>query len=377
MEQAKTHESSSLYDVLIVGAGPAGSSAAFHFCQAGFSVLLVDRKHFPRDKACGDAIMPAALAEVAHLGLLETVQQQFYPVTRVATTMRGQRSVQSLQSSGLLAPRKEFDLLLWQHAQQQGCSWQGQVTIRRIDYSHSPDYVVAHGVHSSYQHPLHLRARLIIVADGSASLLAQQVRHMVLDEPAAYPGALVFPEQNRALDEKARQTALRCYWRDLALEEDVLEFFFPLAGPVHYFWAFPIGSQLTNVGVIATLAQSHSHKLAFPKALHDFLHNDLSHERTAEAIQEGSWSAAPLATGLRKTALYGSRVICIGDAAALIDPLSGEGISAALWSGRMAALIATEALRQDTIASHQALSPYAEMVKVRYAEAFAQRLSQL
>jgi len=68
---------SQVYDVIVVGAGPAGAAAAYHLTRRGADVLLVDRHAFPRDKRCGDAIMPPALAELTLMDLSDEVQKRF------------------------------------------------------------------------------------------------------------------------------------------------------------------------------------------------------------------------------------------------------------------------------------------------------------
>lgn len=67
-----------VYDVLVAGAGPAGSSAAYHLAGSGADVLLVDRYSFPRDKRCGDAVMPPELAELTLMGLADEVQRRLW-----------------------------------------------------------------------------------------------------------------------------------------------------------------------------------------------------------------------------------------------------------------------------------------------------------
>ena len=78
------------YDVIIVGAGPAGSSAAYHLATRGVDVLLVDKAQFPRDKCCGDAVMPLAIAKLERLGLGDEMQKCFTQVEHVGVWQREQ-----------------------------------------------------------------------------------------------------------------------------------------------------------------------------------------------------------------------------------------------------------------------------------------------
>src|SRR5258706_6157202 len=83
------------YDVLIVGAGPAGSSAAYHLAHRGADVLLVDRFAFPRDKRCGDGIITAALEELALIGIVGELQARYSESRQVALWLCGTDTIRA------------------------------------------------------------------------------------------------------------------------------------------------------------------------------------------------------------------------------------------------------------------------------------------
>ncbi|HLQ29761.1 MAG TPA: geranylgeranyl reductase family protein [Ktedonobacteraceae bacterium] len=359
---AESHD----YDVLVVGAGPAGSSAAYHLARRGADVLLVDRHTFPRDKRCGDAVMPPALEELALMGLAEAMHERYFAATQISTAFYGLSSnFAKVDASehfnvGYVAPRASFDAFLCEHALQAGASWLDRMTIHSVA-STQREYAVIQGVHRG--RPVQLHARIVIAADGSGSRLARQLRQELLELGDIVP--LTAPE-----NPKTRYTAMRGYYTGIEGLGDSLEFYFLPEAGTHYYWIFPLHDGLANVGVIASMEQLRAEHTDLTKALEHFLQSADSSGRARNATLQGSLGAAPIAAGLRGTALYGEHMLCVGDAAALVHPLSAEGISGALTSGRLAAETSLVALAQKDY-SKAALSPYGVALRSRYQERYA------
>lgn len=355
------------YDVLVVGAGPAGSSAAYHLARHGADVLLVDRFTFPRDKRCGDGIITAALEELALMGIAGEVQARYSASSRVALWLYGSGTVSECTATphftvNYVAPRFSFDALLCEHALRAGASWLDQVTIHEIAEV-QPEGVIAAGVHKAA--PLGIQARIVIAADGSGSRLARQLRKSLLEQGNTAP--LTGPEARLT-----RFTAMRGYYRNverLKEAEDAMEFYMHTEPGTYYYWIFHMDDGLANVGVIAHMDQLRKHHPDLSQALRNFLQSAAVNERTAGVALQGQLGAAPLWSAMRGTALYGDHLLCVGDAAALIHPLTAEGISGALTSGRLAAETALNALEQRDY-SMQALSPYGEAIRARYEMLF-------
>src|SRR3712207_7526055 len=94
------------YDLVVVGAGPGGSSAAYHCAKAGLNTLLVDRQEFPRDKACGDGLMPHAASEVSLLGLGDWLDEPHHgKFTGFSIYTRSEEHTSELQSRQYLVCR--------------------------------------------------------------------------------------------------------------------------------------------------------------------------------------------------------------------------------------------------------------------------------
>lgn len=351
------------YDVLVVGAGPAGSSAAYHLARQGADVLLVDRFAFPRDKRCGDGIVTAALEELALMGIADEVQARYSASSRVVVGLYGTKTITECIATehftvNYVAPRLNFDALLWKHALRAGASWLDHVTIHELEGIQS-DRAIVRGVYKGS--PLQIQARIVVAADGSGSRLARQLRKSLLEQGVTAP--LTGPEVRMA-----RYTAMRGYYRNierLREAEDAMEFYMHTEPGTFYYWIFPMDDGLANVGVLAHMDQLREHHPDLVQAVRNFLQSADINERAAGAALQGQLGAAPIWSGMRGTALYGDHLLCVGDAAALVNPLTAEGISGALTSGRLAAEMALKALTQNDY-SMDTLSPYGEAIRARY-----------
>lgn len=349
-----------LYDAIVVGAGPAGSCAAYHLSKNGANVLLVDRYSFPRDKRCGDAVMPRALEELSLMGLADEVQQRFVATERIGMSLHDKplsfHPVREEGAKSYVAPRKVFDALLCKNALRHGATWLDQMTVQEALLRR--DHALVQGVRGNQL--VKLRAKLVIAADGSGSRLARKLRDTTVEQSNLEIDSLTAPQ-----DDRARSTAMRGYFSGIDGISDALEFYFRNETSTTYYWIFPAGQGLANVGVIASMAQLRASKADLTNALTAFLQIPVLAKRTAHAQLVGQLGAAPIAAGLRGTALFGERMLCVGDAAALVEPRSAEGISGALWSGRMAAETAISALKQNDF-SPLAFRDYGILVRSRY-----------
>ncbi len=353
-----------LYDVIVVCAGPDVSSAAYHLARQGADVLLVDRYTFPRDKCCGDAVMPPALEELALMGIADDVQHRYASAKNIAVSLYSLPSTNNLVeasphfTSGVVAPRISFDAFLCDHALQQGASWLDNLTVHEMSETDDEEYTFICGVHG--RRPVRLRCRIVIAADGSGSRLARQLRQRCVEQGDTTP--LTAP--GNAL---TRFTAMRGYYTNIEDVQDILHFYFRADSGVHYYWIFPVLDGSANVGVIASQQQLRTEQPDLAQALETFLR--VGNERTTYATLQGKLKAAPIAAGLRGTALYGNHILCVGDAAALVHPVSAEGISEALTSGRLAAETSLVALTRKNF-SQETLQPYGDALRNLYLEAY-------
>lgn len=298
---------SSAVDVAVVGAGPAGAAAALSALRTrpGARVLLLDRADFPRDKSCGDGIAPHALDELARLGAAHVLADRV-PIRRLRlVSPRGTEASTRLLRPDVVVPRTLFDARLAELAVARGAELR-KVAVRRFEIH--PDSVVIND---------EIQARVLVGADGANGV----VRRL-----------LGFRRQ----DPSTVAVAVRGYipWQTSDPEQLIV-----MDGrdwPA-YAWRFDAGDGTANVGfgMLLTSLRSTDHG------------KDALHQRMVELLPEAAGATRlrshhlPLSTA--RPPQPDGRVLLAGDAASLVNPLTGEGIFYALLSGRLAGAAAVGA----------------------------------
>jgi len=317
-------------DAVVVGGGPAGAAAAARLAARGFHTIVVDRAAFPRDKVCGDLVGPAALAELASLGVAET--EAFRATNKIrdcAVQLDGDQlarlpipKVDGLPGYARVIPRLHLDAWILAAAQQAGATILSGRKVTAIERAADAVVVQGRGAAGSWQ----VRARLLLGADGSNSTIARALR-------GAPP-----PRQDRIL-------AVRAYFDQVIGPRGHAGFYMCGDSFPGYYWLFPGAGAWANVGVGTVLA-------TFPRSgrnLRELLLRLIAEDpairrRLGGARMRGDVEGHPLTTYNPRLPLVGDRVLLLGDAAGLINPLNGEGIQYALQSARWAAEIASDRL---------------------------------
>ncbi|GLF97093.1 geranylgeranyl reductase family protein [Streptomyces yaizuensis] len=301
--QAQGHDGT-VWDVVVVGAGPAGASAAYAAAVAGRQVLLLEKAALPRYKTCGGGIIGPSRDSLPP-GFDLPFRERVYAVTfslngRLTRTRRSRRML-----FGLI-DRPEFDAQLVEHAQKAGAVLRTGVTVSRVEQHGSavPDRRTVAVVTSDGETVL---ARAVVGADGSASRIGAHVGVKMDQVDLGLEAEIPVPEPV-AED-----------WAGRALID-----WGPMPGS--YGWVFPKGRTLT-VGVISARGEGAATK----RYLEDFIAR-LGLAGFEPAISSGHLTRcrsddSPLSRG---------RVLVCGDAAGLLEPWTREGISFALRSGRLA-----------------------------------------
>jgi geranylgeranyl reductase family protein len=332
-------------DVLIVGAGPAGSAAAIRFAEHGFRVLLCDRRAFPRDKTCGDGLIADSINALRSLGLLERVQARACAARRLTTVSPSGISVH-FDSTFLILPRRDFDQIIFERALASGAEFR-QLIVERplLDQGQVIGVIARVG---TGEERVTLRATLTVLATGAES------RVLGAFDPSARQAPSGFAIRTYAHLDGRRPLA------DLiiSLERDLLP---------GYAWAFPVPGGLINVGVGWLAASRAPQDQNLRRRLDELMRGTgvlggLLGPTTAIEPYRG----APLRTGLRGAQLAQPGLAVIGEAAGTTYAVSGEGIGKAMESGLILASVAGE--RRALLA--RAGYAYADLMRARYGPRF-------
>ncbi len=330
-------------DVAVIGAGPAGSTAAQRLAAAGVKVALLEQATFPRDKPCGDGVTARGLKVLERSGLAGWLSQ--FPAPRVGRMSSPDGQVVELRLRpddchcyGRTIPRRLLDEQLARAAVEAGASLVEGTRVKEIGPAEKNGrYVNAGG--------LRLTARLVILADGS---LAPLTRRLGLSTGQ--------PEM----------IAIRRYFAgDVGPAERLEIHFRPHIAP-GYAWIFPINENCVNVGIGTFRRYIRDGRLSLREALDHFIADTaLTEGRLAKAEPAGPLQGHPLRMQLNGTRTHGDRILVAGDAAGLVNPLSGEGIAQALESGELAASCALATLETGDL-SARALAAYTRALKARF-----------
>jgi geranylgeranyl reductase family protein len=313
-------------DVLIVGAGPAGTAAARVLAAAGRSVTVIDRAVFPRDKCCGDGLTTLALRELETLDFDPRAVPSWTTVDAAwVRSPSGREVCLPLEGAGQFAavtPRLELDNALLDHARAAGANvLDGHGFIQVERQTDEWITVEADGIGT-------VRARYVIAADGMWSPVRKALG---VGQPGYLGEWHGFRQYATNVTGPAKD---RLYvW----FEPDLLP---------GYAWSFPLPDGRTNVGfglLRSGKRKVHDMKSIWPELL------QRPHIRAAlgpDAQMEGRHTAWPIPARVDSAVLTSGRVLFVGDAATATDALTGEGIGQALLTGRLAAeaVIATGGL---------------------------------
>lgn len=343
-------------EVLVVGAGPAGSAAALSLARAGIDVLLVDQHAFPRDKVCGDGLIPDAHRALDRLGLLDAVMARARPARHLrCVAPRGGR----IDVPGTLAvlPRRELDLLLARGAAEAGARM--HAPLRYLEPLREADGRVAGAVLQAGSERRTVRARWTVLATGAVPQAPIAAGMCTRRLPSAV--ALRGYVNNEAM--AGRITALEVLWHR-ALRHG-------------YGWIFPCPGGVFNIGV--GVAGSHrdtgdGRGRMQEVNLRTMFDAFVAIHPPARALMQGgrllgALKGAPLRCSLAGATLAASGLLVAGEAAGSTYALTGEGIGKALETG----LLAAEALRvglgqaQDDAAIADRYRASVEALRPRFA----------
>jgi flavin-dependent dehydrogenase len=305
-------------DVLVVGAGPAGSTAALVLARAGVRVRLVDRARFPRDKLCGDTLNPGTLAILDRLGIAEPIRRCARPITGMDLTGPGGACVSADYPRGIHGvslTRRELDLMLLEAAMAAGACFESGLVIRApLMTTDTARIVGVRAAASGDERNVH--AGVVIAADGRHSRLAFGLG---LAKYAPAP----------------KRWAFGAYFGDVADLSSHGEMHIRTDG---YIGIAPLPGGIANVCVVRELKNVFRAQRVNADAIVQLaVGNDpvLAPRFTRARQISGVTSLGPLAIDAAAPGCPG--LLLAGDAAGFVDPMTGDGLRFAIRGGELAA----------------------------------------
>jgi geranylgeranyl reductase family protein len=309
-------------DVLVIGAGPAGAAAGITLARRGVRVTVVDRAVFPRDKTCGDAVSNDGLELLGRLGAsaATTVAPHAVVARAAAVFPDGTRITREYDRPGAIIPRYHLDDCLKRALVDAGATVLEGVAVDRLARD-GERFSGASGPAFSWS------AAVVIAADGYGSIGQKALgqgrprgRHLAVSSTAYYRGV------------------------DFPHGADTADHYFEQELPYGYGWIFPAVDGKANVGVYLRSDGYERTGRKLKDLMDDFLKR--RGDRLGRAQPVGSPRVWSLPLAPRPTPIAAPGLLLTGDAANLVDPLTGEGIWQALHAGIAAGDVAADAVRQ-------------------------------
>ena len=328
-------------DVCIIGAGPGGAATALRLAQLGIPSVLIDKATFPRDKVCGDGMTGRTVAilnridpEIVNTLAKSPMQadswgvtfsmdnKRDFPVPFRKDYKRGEDATPCF-----VAKRIDFDNHLIEMVKKKPLVqlFEGK-SIEKHEYTEGVGWTV-----SDKKGAFQVKAKILIVANGP---LSPFVRHVA----------------NIKVDPKHNAGAVRAYYKNVkgCHKDNFIELHFLKDYLPDYFWIFPLPNGEANVGFGMLTETISSRKVNLEKSLMEIIKTRPGiKERFEDAELDGKIVGFPLPLGSKRHQLSGDGYMLVGDAASLVDPLTGEGIGNAVYSGYIAADQAEKCLKEQ------------------------------
>lgn len=306
-----------VWDVVIVGAGPAGATAAAYLSSCGHRVLLVDKENFPRHKVCGDGLIADSLRCLSRLGLTEEVERQGKIIDCLSYYSPSQIRVDTI-SRMMVIKRYHLDRIIVEKAIKLGTIFN---VAKVSDINQSNDFVYVRAKEEFY------KTKICVLATGANVTIGKRLGIVENQKPNA--------------------VAVRCYIKSPILL-DRLVFSYDKKIAPGYGWIFPLRNGEFNIGCGVLQDQVLVDNLNLHHVFDRFVSVfPLAEEIVSKATEKSKLIGAPLRCGFVGTKNFcQGRILSVGESVGTTFPFSGEGIGKAMESAEMAAVVIDKFLRE-------------------------------
>jgi menaquinone-9 beta-reductase len=351
-------------DVIVVGAGPAGSTTAYYLAQAGLDVLLLEKSRFPREKVCGDGLTPRGVKALVAMGISVSERDGWVRNKGLRVIGAGKRlelpwpELSSYPGYGLVRPRTDLDQMLARRAQQAGARLREGVTVTgpvRDDRTGRITAVMAKSADEDGERAY--RGRIIVAADGNSSRLSVAMGL-------------------RKRDDRPLGVAVRTYYQSPRHDDDYLESWLDLWDGDRllpgYGWIFGMGDGTSNVGLGLLNTSAAFGHTDYHALLRKWLAGMPAEWGFTEENRTQPIRGAALPMGFNRTPHYHQGLLLVGDAGGMVNPFNGEGIAYAMESGEVLARTIAQALaRARPAETERVLAGYPRVLADAYGRYYA------
>ncbi len=344
-------------DVIVVGAGPAGSTTAFYLAQAGLDVLMLEKSAFPREKVCGDGLTPRGVRALVAMGISVSEQDGWVRNKGLRVIGAGKRlelpwpELSSYPGYGLVRPRTDLDQMLARRAQQAGARLLEGVTVTGPVLDERTGRITGVAAKEADGERTY-RARVIVAADGNSSRLSVAMGL-------------------RKRDDRPLGVAVRTYYTSPRHDDDYLESWLDLWDGDRllpgYGWIFGMGDGTSNVGLGLLNTSAAFGHTDYHALLRKWLAGMPGEWGFTEENRTQPIRGAALPMGFNRTPHYYRGLLLAGDAGGMVNPFNGEGIAYAMESGEILARTIAQALaRARRSETERVLAGYPQALREAY-----------
>jgi geranylgeranyl reductase family protein len=324
-------------EIVIVGAGPSGTTCALHLAQLGIRSILIDKASFPRDKICGDALSGNAIYELEKLGAnfpalfsafkekIPTSGIKFIAPNGRSLFLKTKKTRPGFTHAGYVAERLHYDHFLIEQAKKEDLI-QVMNNIHIHEVKNEKNCIRLQNKNEDFI----IKAKIAIGADGAQSAIAKLT--------------------GREINKSHYSGGLRQYWENVEGfdQGNPIELHFYKNTLPGYFWMFSVNGNKANIGIGIKSDVISKRKINLKEVMDQIIK---THPLVAPRFKNANPLEPPRGFGLplgsNRISISGERFLLLGDAASLIDPFTGEGIGNAMLSGRLAAIHLAQCLKEN------------------------------